>query len=115
MVNSTMILVFSLIILAVGIRFKIPLFAGIGMFFYVWSFCLGFASIFSVWIVEILPPLGSGLAFSTQWLTAEIIGLIGAQMLDLAGNELIMIVFIVAGILSCLVFWLFCHETNGKT
>ena len=85
MLYSTMVLVFSLIILAVGINLEIAFVAGIGMFLYVWSFCLGFASIFSVYVVEILPPLGSGLAFSSQWVAAAIIGLIGAPMLDLIG------------------------------
>ena len=115
MLYPTIFLVLSLIILAVGVSYKIVILASIGMFLYVWSFCLGYASIFSVWIVEILPPVGSGLAFSTQWVTAAIIGLIGAPMLDLVGIEVIMVIFIIAGVLSCLVFWLFCHETIGKT
>ena len=115
MLYPTIFLVFNLILLAFAISYKIVILASIGMFLYVWSFCLGYASIFSVWIVEILPPIGSGLAFSIQSVTSAILGLIGAPMLDLIGIEVIMIIFIIAGVLSCLVFWLFCHETIGKT
>ena len=115
MLYSTMLLVISHIILVFAISYEIALLASIGMFMFVWSFSLGFASIFAVYIVEILPPVGVGLAFSTQWVTSAIIGLAGAPMLDLVGVEVIIIVFIVCSVISCLIFWLVCKETSGKT
>ena len=115
MLYSTIILVLSLVLMVFAIRYENAVLASIGMFLYVLSFALGFASIFIVYIVEILPPAGAGLAFSTQWISAAVLGLIGAPMLDLVGIEAIVIFFIACTAIACLIMWLFCYETSGKT
>ena len=115
MLYSTILVALSLILLAFAISYEIVILASIGMFLYVWSFSLGFASIFTVYVVEILPPTGAGLTFSVQWVTSATIGLVSATMLDLFGIEVIMIIFIGCSVISCLVFKFFCNETSGKT
>ena len=115
MLYPTIVVTLSLILMVFAISYENALLAGIGMFTYILSFALGFATIFSVYVVEILPPLGAGLAFSTQWVTAAVLGFLGAPMLDWVGIEVIVIIFIVCTIFSCLIMWLFCNETAGKT
>ena len=115
MLYPTIIALLSQITLTFAISYEIALMASIAMFVFVFSFAFGFATIFSVWVVEILPPTGAGLAISVQWVTSAILGLLGAPMLDLVGIEVIMIVFISSSFVSCVFFWLFCHETSGKT
>ena len=115
MLYSAIALVLSLVMLLFAINYEIAILASIGMFTYVFSFSLGFSAIYAVYIIEILPPVGAGLAFSVQWVTSAIIGLVGASLLDLIGIQAIIAIFIFFSIVACLVFWFFCNETSGKT
>ena len=115
MLYPTLLTALSLFALIFTISYEIGWLAMISMFLYVLGFGVGYAAIFTVYVVEILPALGAGLTFGVQWITAAGLGLLGPVLLDLVAVEVVVAVFCVFSFVGCWVMWVFCEETAGRS
>ena len=115
MLYTTALSALNLFILLLWIKYEVGPLAMLAMFLNVFGFGAGFASIFNLYTVEILPALGVGLAFTVRWMTASLLGFFGPIMLRFVGIQVIVGIFCVFTSCSCLVMYCFCKETAGKT
>ena len=115
MLYPTILNALTVLALIFAIRYQNGLVASIAMFLNVWSFTIGFASIFTVFVVETLPSIGAGISFSFHWVTTATLGIIGAPMLGIFGIEIIFSFFFVCTIVACFVIHFVCRETAGKS
>ena len=105
----------AMLLLLIGYLLEnVPLLLASAITFFV-GFCMGLGGPQMLYISEILPPSGVGVAFAIQWLLTAVIGLLIPILVLQIGPLPLVIFFMILCLIITVIDWLFLAETRNKS
>ena len=113
LLKSSFMYSLSIVGLFFGAYLKNSFIMGTCILAYIVSFSCGLASIMAIYLVEILPPFGLGMALTAQWLVSAMVGLIAPPLLEKLGVLVLFGGLFVGSVMFLIFVHFFCMETEG--
>ena len=115
MLISSIVHAASLMLIMVGVHLKHPLINCIGVFFYIGSLGCGLCSVYGVYMAEIMPAFGLGIAYFLQWVLVACFGTIYPPLMSRISFNQIFGIHLFFAICLCLHINFFCYDTKGMS